>query len=118
MKSLVLEAFLHVRDGYSPDAVIANPELNKRFLAACREVGAEGTDFQLNHCLYNLRKSRALEDYPTTRRVRVAKRDEYEFASEIAARFLERRHNTTLDRVICDPALEQEFDRLAQFHAV
>jgi site-specific DNA-methyltransferase (adenine-specific) len=114
MKSLVLEAFLHVRDGYSPDAVIANPELNKRFLAACREVGAEGTDFQLNHCLYNLRKSRALEDYPTTRRVRVAKRDEYEFASEIAARFLERRHNTTLDRVICDPALAQEFDRLAQ----
>jgi len=114
MKDHVLQAFLRTRDGYSPDAVIANPELNKRFLAGCREIGAEGTAFDLNHCLYNLRKSRALEDYPTTRRVRVAQRDEYEFASEIAARFLERRHNTTLDRIICNPALAEAFDELAQ----
>jgi site-specific DNA-methyltransferase (adenine-specific) len=114
MKAQVLQAFLRTRDGYSPDAVIANPRLNAQFLAAYRELRAEGTDFEVNHCLYNLRKSGALEDYPTTRRVRVANRDEYEFAAEIAARFLERRHNTTLDRVICDPALVQELDRLAQ----
>lgn len=114
MKTLVLQAFLRTRDGYSPDAVIADPALNSRFLAACRELGAEGQDVELNHCLYNLRKSGALEDHPTTGRIRVTKRDEYEFAAEIAARYLERRHNTNLDRIICDPVLVEEFDKLAQ----
>jgi site-specific DNA-methyltransferase (adenine-specific) len=114
MKDQVLQAFLRIRDGYSPDVVIANPILNTQFLAACRELGIQKTDFEINHCLYNLRKSSALEDYPTTQRVRVKNRDEYEFAAEIAARFLERRYNTTLDRIICDSALVKEFDKLAQ----
>jgi site-specific DNA-methyltransferase (adenine-specific) len=114
MKDQVLQAFFRTRDGYSPDAVIANPVLNAQFIAACRELGIQETDFEINHCLYNLRKSGALEDYPTTRRARVKSRDEYEFASEIAARFLERRHNMTHDRILCDPAIAQEFDKLAQ----
>jgi len=114
MNDQVLQAFLRTRNGYSPDAVIANPALNARFLAACRELGAGETDFELNHCLYNLRKSRRLEGHPTTTRVNRRHTDEYEFAAEIAARFLEGRQDTTLDRIICDPALAQEFDRLAQ----
>jgi site-specific DNA-methyltransferase (adenine-specific) len=113
MKDQVLQAFLHTRDGFSPDVVITDPAVNARFLAACRELGAEGTDRELNHCLYNLRKSHALEDYPTTRRARVRRQDEYSFAAEIAARYLERRYDTTVDRIICDPALAQEFDTLA-----
>ncbi len=114
MTEQVLQAFLRTREGSSADAVIADPVLNAQFIAACRTLGAEGTDFELNHCLYNLRKNRSLEGYPTTRRVRVTQRDEYAFAAEIAARFLERRNNTTLDRIICDPALVREFDRLTQ----
>lgn len=114
LKGLVREAFLAARDGYSADAVIADPERDARFLATCRGMGTDASDFELNHCLYNLRKSRALEGYPTTRRARAARRDEYEFAVEIAARFLERRYNTTLDRFICDPVLAAEFDGLAQ----
>ena len=114
MTDRVLQAFLRTRNGYSPDAVIADPALNARFLAACRELGAGGTDFDLNHCLYNLRKSKRLEVHPTTKRVNLRHKDEYEFAAEIAARFLERRQDTTLDRIICDPALAQEFDRIAQ----
>jgi site-specific DNA-methyltransferase (adenine-specific) len=73
-----------------------------------------GTDFELNHCLYNLRKSRRLAGHPTTKRVRLRKQDEYEFAAEIAARFLEHRQNSTLDRIICDPALARDFDKIAQ----
>jgi hypothetical protein len=113
MKDLVLKAFLSTRAGFSPDAVIADPTRDAGFLAACRACGAKATDSELNHCLYNLRKSGALEDHPTTRRIRVIDRDAYEFAAEIAARFLECRHNTTLDRIICDPSLVQEFDALA-----
>jgi len=114
MNDRVLQAFLGTRDGYSPDAVITDPASDARFLAACRELGAGETDVELNHCLYNLRKSRRLEGHPTTKRVSLRRKDEYEFAAEIAARFLERQRDTTLDRIICDPALAQEFDRLAQ----
>ena len=114
MNEQVLRAFLRCRDGYSPDVVIADPALGVQFLAECRRLGAKGTDFDLNHCLYNLRKSGVLEDHRTTRRVRPTKRDEYQFAAEIAARFLERQRNTTLDRIICEPDLAREFDRLAQ----
>jgi site-specific DNA-methyltransferase (adenine-specific) len=114
MNDEVFQAFLRIRDGYSPDAVIADPALNAQFLLACRELGAEGSDFELNHCLYNLRKSRRLKGYPTTRRVRLPHQDQYDFAAEIAARFLEYREKTTLDRVICDPVLAQGFDKLAQ----
>jgi len=114
MNDLVIQSFLRTRNGYSPDAVIADPALNARFLAACRELGAREPDFELNHCLYNLRKSRRLEGHPTTKRVNLKHKEEYEFAAEIAARYLERRQDTTLDRIICDPALAQDFDRIAQ----
>ncbi|MCX5684042.1 MAG: GIY-YIG nuclease family protein [Planctomycetota bacterium] len=114
MNDQVLQAFLRTRNGYSPDAVIANPALNACFLAVCRELGAGETDFELNHCLYNLRKSKKLDGHPTKTRVHLKRKDEYEFAAEIAARFLEHRENTTLDRIICDPVLAQEFDRIAQ----
>jgi len=114
MNDLVFESFLRTRDGHSPDAVIADPALNAQFLSACRELGARETDFTLNHCLYNLRKRSRLKGHPTTKRVRLRHQDEYDFAAEIAARFLERRRNTTLDRVICDPVLAQDFDKLAQ----
>jgi hypothetical protein len=114
MNDEVFQAFLRVRNGYSPDAVIADPALNAQFLLACRELGAEGLDFELNQCLYNLRKSRRLGGHPTTRRVCLGRQDQYNFAAEIAARFLERRESTTLDRIICDPALAQDFDKLAQ----
>lgn len=114
MNERILRAFLRCRDGYSPDVVIANPLLNAQFLADCRRLGVKGADFEVNHCLYNLRKSGALEDHHTTRRVRPTKRDEYQFAAEIAARFIERQRNTTLDRIMCEPDLAREFDRLAQ----
>lgn len=114
MNNLVLQAFLQARDGRSPDAVIADPVLDPQFLSVCRELGATETDFALNHCLYNLRKGSRLKAHPTSKRVRLRHQDEYDFAAEIAARFLERRHNTTLDRIICDPVLAQDFDKLAQ----
>lgn len=40
--------------------------------------------------------------------------DEYRFASEMAARFLERKHETTLDHIICDPGIVAEFDAMAE----
>ncbi len=48
-----------------------------------------------------------------SRRTSFPNQDDYEFASEIAIRFLERRDGVTLDDVICDPARAAEFDELA-----
>lgn len=113
LRAQVLRAFLAVREGRSPDAVIADPAHDSRFLAACRQFGAAAADVELNHTLYNLRKRGALQGHRTTKRSKAVRLDEYRFASEIAARYLERRHSTTLDRIICDPFLARQFDKLA-----
>ena len=113
MNEQVLQAFLQVRDGRSPDVVVADPDLNTRFLAACRAAGAEGTDVELNHCLYNLRKQGKLKGQPPSRRIPSKNQDDYRFAAEIAARFIEKRDHVTLDRIICDPLLARDFDALA-----
>jgi site-specific DNA-methyltransferase (adenine-specific) len=114
VKALILKAFLEVRRGYSADVIIADPAINLKFIETCRRLGATLTPFELNHGLFNLRRSRELEEFPTTNRVRLKNQDEYRFAAEIAARYLERREGTSLDRIICDPNLATEFDRLAQ----
>ena len=114
MKDIVLAAFLETRNGFSADKVIADPALNATFIAACHQRGTTASPSELNRCLYNLRKVRALEDHPTTKRIRLKNQDSYRFAAEIAARYLEQKEKTTLDRIICDPSLAAEFDRLAQ----
>ncbi len=57
VKDLVLQAFLRVRDGRSADVVIANPVLNSKFIEACKSSGTDVPHFELNHCLYYLRKT-------------------------------------------------------------
>jgi len=71
MKLEIRRAFEAVRNGYSPDRIVADPDLNAAFLA------------------------------------------EYRFASEIAARLLERRDQITLDAILCDPVRAAEFDAIA-----
>jgi site-specific DNA-methyltransferase (adenine-specific) len=115
-KALILQAFLEVRDGYSADRVIADPEMDRRFLNRCRELGLGGTDFDLNWALFNARKDGILANLPKTKKYTVSseKRDEFEYASEIAARFVQQKHETkSLDKIICDPDLAGAFDSAA-----
>jgi hypothetical protein len=113
MKEAVREAFLAVRNGNSPDAAIADPELNQRFLDECRARGLTHTLSALNLCLLNLRKAGELRGLPKSKRVRVPNQEEYRFASEIAVRFLERRDGISLDLILCDPAHAARFDEAA-----
>lgn len=113
MKDLIRDAFLDVRNGHSPDVVIADPQLNEQFIAACRARGLVEPAAALNTWLYNARKSGAFHGFVTTRRAHVRKLDDYRFASEIAVRYLERQHQLTLDQVLCDPAWAKELDELA-----
>lgn len=62
--------------------------------------------------LLNARKKGLFSDLPQSRRTSFPD-DDYRFASEVAARFLEQREGLSLDSIMCDPALAAEFDRLA-----
>lgn len=111
-REAVKQAFHTVRDGWSPDRVVADPDLNHRFEAECRRLGLESSVGECNRVLLNLRRSSHLSGL-RSKRTSFQDQDDYEFASEIAIRFLERRDGVTLDDVICDPVRAAEFDELA-----
>jgi len=68
---------------------------------------------ELNLALLNARKSNDLRGLQPSRRITIPNQDEYKFASEIAARFIERRDQIALDQILCNPELASEFDRIA-----
>ncbi len=50
---------------------------------------------------------------PRTRKYTIKETDEFDYASELAVRYLQRTKGVSLDRIICDPDLAEEFDRYA-----
>lgn len=113
----IMQAFLEVRDVYSADKVIADPDLDRKFLRCCRELGLSGTDFELNWKLMNARKAgnlSGLSDLIKTKPYRLGKViDDFEYASELAIRYMQQRKDVSLDQIICDPELAEEFDTYA-----
>jgi predicted GIY-YIG superfamily endonuclease len=114
MTNTLVQAFDAVSDGYSTDRVVADPEFNLRFIAECRRHDLQDAIADLNRTLLNLRKSGALAGRTRSKRTHIPDADEYRFAAEIAARFLERRDEISLDQIICDPDRAAEFDEVAQ----
>ncbi|HEV2973050.1 MAG TPA: toxin-antitoxin system HicB family antitoxin [Pirellulales bacterium] len=112
--SLIVEAYRQVCDGYSSDRVIVDPEFNKRFLDKCRKVGLTQSDYELNHILFDIRKSGKAVLPPATKKPKITDYDDFLFASEIAFRYLQRRDSVTLDRVLCDSEFRAKFDAIAQ----
>ncbi len=101
-----------MRGERSPDVVVADPDLNERFLRECQSRGLSHPPAALNQCLLNLRKSGDLQGIKS-RRVSLGNREDYRFASEITVRFLERRDQVSLDQILCDPIRAAEFDGIA-----
>jgi len=114
VKSAIREAFCRVRDGLSADRVVADPDLNAEFLKACRELGLDEPPAVLNMALLNGRKAGLLTGLSRSRRTSFRNEDEYRFAAEVAARFLQQRDEVSLDNIICDPSRAPEFDRIAR----
>ena len=115
LDKIVSSAFAATHDGWSADEVIANPELNQSFITECQRQLADRssaiTEAQLNWKLLNLRKAKKLPA-DSTRRSH-SKHDAYRHAAEIAARSMEDKHRQNIDRVLCDPKLRSEFDKMA-----
>jgi DNA modification methylase len=112
-RDAIVSAFQRVHGGYSADYLLANHDLNAQFVDACRKYGAVLPAVDLNRTLLRLRKSSRLPSM-TTKRVQISdsRFDEFEFASEIAVRLLQDR-GYTLDGILCDPAVAEEFDLIA-----
>jgi site-specific DNA-methyltransferase (adenine-specific) len=113
MKSAIGQAFENVCERYPEDRVVADPELNRRYIIECRNLGLDAPVRDLNRSLLNLRKSGSRPKKERSRKTSFRDEDDYRFASEIAARFLERRDRMSLDEIICDPERVREFDDLA-----
>jgi site-specific DNA-methyltransferase (adenine-specific) len=111
---LLIEAFTQVHDGYSTDRVLVDPSLNAKFLAVCRKLGLNQSDYHLNHALLDIRKSKKGILPKATKRTEFRDYDEYQFAAEIAIRILQRTKGVTLDQVLCDPGIALEFDGIAK----
>lgn len=115
----IAQAYLEVRDGYSTDRVIADPELDAKFLHRCRELGVPGTDYDLNWQLMRARKASVLKDMPKTKIYTPRRIDDFEYASEIALAHVSQEWSSkfpdglSLDHILCDPQLVSEFDLIA-----
>jgi hypothetical protein len=112
--TVLASAYEMVYDGYSVDRVVLDPDLNARFLSACRKLGATQSDYEINHALFDARKSGKITLPKATKRTEFRDYDNYQFASEIAVRILQRTKGVTLDQILCDPAMAFEFDEIAR----
>ncbi|NQT17098.1 MAG: GIY-YIG nuclease family protein [Planctomycetes bacterium] len=111
-REVVRTAFLKMHQGRSTEDVVIDDRLNSRFLGLCRASASDVSEFDLNWMLFNLRKSASLGPVVSLP-VKRQKYDPYAHAAEIAARYVEDKHDTSIDRVLCDPALRREFDSSA-----
>lgn len=110
----LLAAYDAVRDGYSLDRVIADPEMNNKLEAACRKAGMAGSLADWNRMLFRLRKAGRLADLPATQRTEFGWQecDRFIDGCEIAWRLLADETKRGLDDLFCDPELAARFDHL------
>ena len=107
----IIQAFEETRDGFALDVVLANHDLNDKFLRRCRDLGLSGTDFTFNWELLNARKANKLSHLPKSKRyiVDATTIDKFYYASELTMRFFMLTKGITLDQVLCEPELGKEF---------
>jgi hypothetical protein len=112
MKSKLIAALDATCQGFSPDRVVADPDLNSAFVAEAGRLGLTAAAATLNRSLLNLRKAGDLRGRKS-KKTSFADEGEYRFAAEMAIRFLERRDGISLDSIVSDPQLAAEFDAYA-----
>jgi len=113
----VLEAFRQSHDGHSADRVVADPKFNEAFVLSCEAMGLEGNAYAWNTILFRLRKRGKTSHIATTKKTVFSwdECDSYLFASEIALqRMLSGDGVASLDHILCDPELAEEFDQLGR----
>ena len=112
---IVKQAFFHSYDGVSTDELLCDDDKLCVFDAfaqqRARATGIAVTVTEARHLLLNLRKSGKLG--PVVDKRYRGNHDPYKHIAETAARICEDRHRTTVDRILCDPAMRSDFDKAA-----
>jgi predicted GIY-YIG superfamily endonuclease len=91
--------------------VVLQDDLNNRFLAKCQERLPEVAAAECNWTLLDLRKAGRMGAVATKRERQDP--DEYQYAAEIAARFVQDKCEQSIGRLLCDPVRRAEFDTAA-----
>src|SRR5262245_1977349 len=109
--SAIIAAFEKTHEGYSVDRTLADPELTRRFIELCRELGVESAKVAICRRLLRLRKSGGFP-VPTTRE---EKRDLQPFLipAELAFAQLTYRYDASYDDLLADPEIGNTFDQIA-----
>ncbi|TWT49692.1 DNA adenine methyltransferase YhdJ [Rubripirellula amarantea] len=114
----IIEAFAKANRGYSVDRVVADPLLNEDFQLQCDRGAVAGTTAERNRMLFRVRKSGQLKasGIETSKRTAFSweQLDPFLYASEIAWRRLSDLYpETSLDEILCDPRMAEQFDQYA-----
>ncbi len=106
-----------VQDFLSSDRMIADPYLDKKFIELCMKYGLKTNPVNLNLRLMALRKAKKLSHLPPSKKrsgLTPIVSSIISFASELGLRLIRIRKGVTLDQILCDPKLADEFDKLAK----
>ncbi len=114
-KEKVKKAFLAVRnardDRGSSDLYIADPNRNALFIAKCRQMGLKASEYVLNKTLLNARKNRLLAGLHSVRTS--VDYEDFAFACEFAATELKYKTGVSIDDIVCDPNIAEQYDSIA-----
>ena len=112
----IVDAYLSTCKGYSTDLLLCDPELNDRFVTACKKNSLDGDAYTWNRLLLRIRKRGELPgvDQRQGKRLSRADMDSFSFASEIAMQLLSVDYGLTLDDILCSPLTAGRFDELAK----
>ncbi len=69
MNDEIIEAFRHASQGFSPDRVVSDPDLNRVYLSECNRLGLRSSAATLNRLLLNLRTRGALRGLASRRTI-------------------------------------------------
>lgn len=110
----IIDAYSSACTGNSADHVLCDPEIDAKFVAACRKKGLAGDAFSWNRLLLRIRKSGRLPKLEISRkRLTFQMMDEYSHASEIAMHLMSLDYACSLDDILCSPGAALEFDKVA-----
>ena len=110
----IVDAYRTSCKGSSADFIMCDPELNERFVTACKKKSLPGDACAWNRLLLRIRKAGKLPKADCIqRRLNSSAMDPYSAASEAAMQLLSLDYGLTLDEIFCSPIAAAEFDRLA-----
>jgi site-specific DNA-methyltransferase (adenine-specific) len=110
----IIDAYKTACQGSSTDLILCDPELNQKFVAACKKNSLPGDANAWNRLLLRIRKAGKLpKGERAPRRLTASAMDPYSAGSEAAMQLLSLDYELTLDDILCSPVAAAEFDRLA-----